>query len=361
MAIPAFSTYPGRLQTFEGYWNDHEATAQQLAAIGHVYDRPPLEVFEEGSRCVSCSAFVKKHLSVRAFEGNEGGGKYEDVFESFDFHHPSCTRLSVRIPLDPQAVIPGLHGNRMNDLKRRFETAPSIKLPRIPQRVSQKSSFFSLPTEIRLEIYALILPSLDLITDILQLNQQSARVITYQGYHRTGPRNLTKLNILRTCRALQDEAMDMIYSNTVFRFESTKVMYLFLRSIGAAGRRLVKSVDIRCGYREDATAFALLAVCNRLQSICIRLARPMLFLPRAPIWSFDGMTCLLALSGLEEVTFAGDASPPPPNHLSDKTPDAAVVRKQLTRPRGTGLDMAIFESFTVSEYLRVPEVLHLRG
>ena len=331
-------TYAERLSSFQEYWDNNQTTARQLAAIGHVCDRPPLEAQELGSRCISCGAFVKKELSIRALEHvNNGSTTYKDSFVNFKFHHPSCTRLQVRIPLDPQAMFAGLHGNRIDDLKRRFEK-PSVQAPsRQPQRASQKSGLFNLPTEIRLEIYSMILPSFEAVTEIVPLNRDSPRVVTSMGYEKTGPRETWKANILATCRAVHEEAMDLLYSRTTFKFGSTKVMYLFLRNVGVTARQLIKSVDIHCGGREDAIAFALLASCEKLQSICIRLPRAMLLFQRAPIWIIDGMSCLLALNGLQEVTFGSCKASL--NCMSEDKADARIIREALMRPKDAPPDI----------------------
>lgn len=338
-------TYPERLRTFEDCWDNNHTTARQLAAIGHVCDRPPLEAREEGSRCVSCGAFVQKDLSIKALEGNPTSStKYEDSFTSFNFHHPGCTRLQVRIPLDPQALLPGLHGSRIDDLRRRFERKPITRDSQTQtQRASQSSSLFSLPTEIRLQIYMMILPCLDGVTKIVQLNSDSPRVVTSVVFQKAGPRDTTKANILRTCKAVNEEAIDLLYSQTTFKFASTKVMYLFLRGIGHAGRQQIKSVEINCGGREDAIAFALLASCEKLRAICIRLPRAVLLFPRAPIWIVDGATCLLALKGLEEVIFGSCESST--NSLSDDKPDAAIIRKELTKPRNSPIPIECLQGY----------------
>ena len=338
-------TYAGRLQTFEGYWGEHQTAARQLAAIGHVFDRPPLETLFEGTRCISCSAFVKRELSIRAL-GDEPivSSSYEEDFDSFNFHHPSCIRLQVRIPLDPQAPLPGLHGFRIDNIRSRFERRTGARNTSTPmQRLPQSSSLFSLPTEIRLEIYSMTLPSFDKETEIVPLNRDSARVITSMGYAKTGPRNTTKPNLLRTCRAVNEEALDMLYSHTTFKFTSTKVMYLFLRNIGKPGRKLLKAVDVHCGHREDAIAFALLASCEKLRAITIRLPRPVLLFPRAPIWCMDGMSCLLALSGLEQVAFGPCMSSF--NYMNDEKPDAAIIRRELTRRKGTPGDVGSMDGY----------------
>ena len=339
MAPPSLLTYAERLHTFDGYWDDCQTTARQLAAIGHVCDRPPIEALEEGSRCVSCSAFVRRDLSVKALGDAATASSYEENFESFNFHHPHCVRLSVKIPLDPQALLPGLHGYRLDSIRSKFERrAMTNNVSNTMSRLPQSSSLFSLPTEIRLEIYAMVLPALDVETEIVPLHSESARVITAVGAAKTGPRDTTKPNLLRTCRAVNEEAMDILYSHTKFKLASTKTIYLFLRSIGKAGRRLIKTVDVQCGGREDAIAFALLACCEKLRAITLRIPRPMLIIPgAAPIWLIDGVSCLLALSGLEEVAFGGGK--PSLNWMNDEQPDAAIVKRELTRPKGTSGDI----------------------
>lgn len=342
-------TYAERIHTFEGLWDDCLTVARQLAAIGHVSDRPPLETLEDGSRCISCAKFVKKDQSIRAFgDTATSSDSYEDDLGNFNLHHPSCDRLQVRIPLEPQALLGGLYGSRFEDLRSKWERRSTARNAIVPlEKVSQSSSLFSLPTEIRLGIYAMVLPSLDKETDIVTLNGESSRVITKQGQDKTGPRDITKPNILRTCRTVNEEAIDLIYAHTAFKFQSTKVMYLFLRSIGKPGRSLIKAVDVYCGGREDAIAFAMLASCEQLRAITIRLPRPvMLFSRPPPLWVLDGMSCLLALSGLEKVSFGSCG--PRFHSMTDDKPDAAVIRKELTRPRGTPSDDDIIKQYLES-------------
>lgn len=338
-------SYTQRLQTFEGFWDDDLTTARQLAAIGHVCDRPPLEAIDEGSHCITCNAFVRRETSVRALSSSSG--TYEGDFGHFNFHQPSCTRLQIRIPLEPQTQM-GLYSYQMQYYRDKWERRIANQdRPAVASRATQSSSLFNLPPELRLEIYKQILPELDDITQIVQLNRDSARLMTSTGYHRTGPRILTKSNLLRTCRAVHDEASDLLYSHTVFKFygkEGTKVLYLFLRSIGQAGRDLIKSVDVQCGAREDALAFALLASCPKLQSITIRLPRAVLLWPRPPIWCIDGASTLLALRGLESVNF----EPPEvlaANVLSDDKADAAIIRHEITRPKGEAGDASIVDKY----------------
>ncbi|KAK4548244.1 hypothetical protein LTR36_010114 [Oleoguttula mirabilis] len=330
-------SYPDRLATFHGLWDDNRATATQLAATGHISDRPPLEALEEGSRCVSCSNFVRRELSICALEGSVGtsSAAHEHAFGSFTLHHPGCIRLQVRIPLDLQATIGGSHGGyRMQDMKSRWERriAAHQAAPPRTQR-PQTSSLFSLPTELRLEIYRHILPSLDSVTEIVPLNRDSARVVTKAGQEKTGPRDLSKTNILRTCKAIHHEALDMLFATTTYQFGSTKLLYLFLRHVGSPGRSLLTSVDVYCGSREDAITFALLATCSKLRRITIRFPRPTITFPGSRIWIMDGMACLLTLSGLEDVKF-GDCGANFPMYMNESKPDAAIIRRELTRPRG---------------------------
>ncbi|KAK5119624.1 hypothetical protein LTR85_007453 [Meristemomyces frigidus] len=338
MNFATITTYQERLATFKGFWDENSATANQLAATGHVYDRPPLEALEEGSRCVSCSNFVRRELSIRALEGtlaSSSSATCEAFPGHFTFHHPGCLRLQVRIPLDPQATVGGLHGGfRIQEMKARWEhriAAQAVAAPRAQR--AQTSSLFSLPTELRLEIYSHILPSLDPITEIVPLNRDSARVVTKAGHEKVGPRDLTKTNILRTCKAIHNEALDMLFATTTYQFGNTKTLYLFLRHIGAAGRALLASIDVYCGSREDAITFALLAMCTKLRAITIRFPRPTISSPASSLWITDGMACLLSLNGLEVVRFA-ECGRNFPMCMDDSKADAAIIRRELTRPRG---------------------------
>ena len=346
MTIRSTTTYAERLRTFEGFWDEHQTAARQLAAIGHVCDRPPLETLEEGSRCVSCSVFVRKDRSIKALgDVAISATSYSEEFKEFNFHHHGCIRQQVRIPLEPQTLFAGLYSYRFENVRSKWERRSAARHTSMPmERLPQRSSLFSLPTEIRLEIYAMILPAFERETEIVTLNGESARVVTRQGYEKTGPRDITKSNILRTCRAVNEEAMDLIYSHTAFKFDSTKVMYLFLHSVGQAGRRLIKAVDVHCGGREDAIAFAMLASCEKLRAITIRLPRPMMLTTTPPIWLVDGVSCLLALRGLEEVSF-GPCGSHRGNCMSDAKPDATVIRTELARPRGTSGDDTIVRKY----------------
>nr|POE54406.1 hypothetical protein CFP56_41345 [Quercus suber] len=331
--------YPDRLATYNGYWDTNVATARQLAATGHVYDRPPLEAIEEGSRCVTCSSFVRKELSVRAFEGNPHTKSYSKGFQGFQLHFPSCDWLSVRIPLEPQSVL-GMYGGRINDMKSRFDKPKSIDEMDAPVRdgqaaMVQTNPFFDLPSEIRLQIYSYILPNLAQTTKIQPLNSDSARIVTEEGATKVGPRDLTKTNILCACRFVHNEALDILFSRITYQFPSSKVLYLFLRHIGPHGRSLLKSVDVHCGHREDAIAFALLGSCIRLRSMTIRLFRSTLLLPgRVPLWVEEGVACLLDLSGISEVKF-GDCGSDKNYFLSEDKSDATIIRRELTRERCT--------------------------
>lgn len=331
-------SYPERLTTFDGFWDENQAAARQLAAIGHVYDRPPLEALEEGTRCISCHNFVQRESSVRALEGplTSPANIYRKAFEGFDFHHPGCLRLQVRIPLDPQSVFRGLHSFQFNDVRSKFERKAQTgrdepAIPRTPHL--QTSSLFSLPTELRLEIYAHILPQLDDVTEIVACHSDSSRVMTKIGHEKTGRRDDTKPNLLRTCKEVHDEACDILFSKITYKFVSSKILYLWLRAIGQHGRQLVTAVDVHCGWREDAMTFSLLATCPKLRSITIRLFRPRLVFPHAPLWIVDGVACLLSLSGLEDVRF-GDCGPHLKTYMDDSKADAGVIRRELTRPKG---------------------------
>ncbi|KAK4629099.1 hypothetical protein CLAFUW4_07776 [Fulvia fulva] len=328
-------SYHDRLQSFNPYWDAYEPTARQLAAIGHICDRPPVEALENGSHCGSCNRFVRREDSVKALQ--------DSIFKTapdfaalggFRLHNADCIRLQFKLP---DEVLTGVLGGgyRMSDLRHMWERKSQLgRTEGINDAAPQSSSLFSLPTEIRLEIYAMVLPTMDKTTPIVPLNKDSARIVTKIGYDKTGPRDTTKIHILSTCHAVYEEALDILYTNTTYSFDSTKLLYLFLRHTGHHGRRLLKSVDVLCGHREDAIAFALLASCPKLKAITIRLGRPVLLYPGSPLWVVDGVACLLELSGLEMVEFAYDGAFGQRMFMDERQADAAVIRRELMRPRG---------------------------
>ncbi|KAK1810659.1 hypothetical protein LTR12_014983 [Friedmanniomyces endolithicus] len=329
-------TYPERLRAFQDFWNDNEATARQLAAIGHVYDRPPLEALEEGSRCISCSQFVQRVWSVRILEGPMGSPNgHLDCFEGFQFHHTGCIHMQVRIPLEAQSIFSPLRysTNGVADTKdwRKASRAPPQQTDR-QQRV-QTSFLFTLPVELRLHIYTLVLPQLDDVTEISSLKANRPRIAAMFD-RKPRLRDPTKTNLLRTCQAIHSEALDLLYSKSTFTFDSCTTLYLFLRHIGVHGRAVVRSIDIVCGSREDAIALSLLATCYELQ----RIAR----FPRASLWLTDGVAALLALRGLQEVRVGNGSGcvkhigPPCLGRVlaSLGRRDAEVVERELARPRG---------------------------
>lgn len=335
MASPAtlHLSYVARLQSFIGHWDDNLTTGRQLAAIGHVCDRPPLESLEEGSRCIACNKFIPKETSIRVLEGPiQRSQNYAE--SSFSFHRPRCLRLQSRIPYE--SVSADLDGTGFDDIRSKWERKAKPRQTPRPEE-HQTSSLFLLPTELRLEIYSYLLPSLDPTTGIVPLYRDSIRMVTKGGFEKPGRRDKTRSNILLTCKAVHAEALDILFVNTTYDFTSSKNMYLFLRQIGRVGRQLLKSVDIICGQkREDAISFALLASCENLRSITIRLPRPRILFPVMPLWHTDAMACLLHISGLECVNFGACSTP---LHMKDGSHDAEVIRRQLTRPRGKPWDL----------------------
>ncbi|KAK4499221.1 hypothetical protein PRZ48_009734 [Zasmidium cellare] len=338
--LPTLS-YIDRLTTFADCWPPSlEPTTRQLAATGHICDRPPLEALEEGSHCITCNKFVKREDSVSALQSSLFGSNQESCYQGLKLHHAACTFLQNRIPIDAQSIESDLRGGQaLSAIRNLWErrSKPQQHLQPTTHRHPQPSTLFSLPTELRLQIYSQIMPSMDRLTPITTLSKQSIRIVTEMGFSKTGPRDMTKINLLSTCRAVHEEALDILFTNTTYKFESTKLLYLFLRHIGEHGRALLKYVDVACGDREDPIAFSLLASCPKLKGITIRLRRPVLILPGSPLWLLDGVACLLELSGLEKVTF-GECKVREgklPKYLDESKADAAIVRRELTRPKGS--------------------------
>jgi hypothetical protein len=323
---PTFNiSFATRLHSFEDQWPHHQTTARQLAALGHVCDRPPLESLEEGSRCIDCGLFLPKQPSIEALEGSLTSSS------PLTFHKPKCPRLQIRMPLEASRATLD-YSSLIDRWEQRSRSTPSSS--RTHPELPQQSGLFSLPTELRLQIYTYILPNLSNTTEIVPLHRDSSLTITKAGFDRPGRRDKTKANLLLACKAIYLEALDLLYSNTTFKLDATRTLYLFLRNIGAVGRQMLRAVDVTCGQREDAVAFALLGSCRELKSVTVRLARPRLMFPMAPLWVADGVGCLLGLRGLEEVRF-GESSGAMHVDMSEEKPDAAVLRRELMREKGS--------------------------
>jgi hypothetical protein len=327
---------PERLLSFEGYWNEDEATARQLAAMGHVYDRPPLAALEEGTYCISCNAFVKREDSIATLQESlfKKSSRRDSGPKTFKFHHATCMRLQVRIPLDIHTS-PGqlAHHFKHDNWSHRLEQqTPMVDSTNTTLSKVEGYRLLALPTEIKMQIYSMIIPTMDRVTSITAADREGTRLSTPHSVQQPCHDNESSLHLLRSCRAILYDAQDVLFHATTYRFESTKLMYLFLRHIGSHGRQLLRSVDVVCGSREDAIAFALLAACPKLNSITIRMCKGKL-LPgiSCSLWVLDGVACLLELSGLETVTFGecGFSA-----HLREDMHDGRIVRRELTRLRG---------------------------
>lgn len=328
---PSFSS---RLKTFENQWPDHQTTARQLAALGHVCDRPPLESLEEGSRCISCGLFIPKEGSVRALEGPL------NTVPATPFHNPKCIRLQLRIPINTQSTAIDYASlvNRWNQRRSAAALPPQPTDTRHPSKPSQTGSpLMKLPPELRLQIYFYILPTLPSETELTSLNRDSSRIIrTHTGVPiPIAPRGnvKSKLTLLQTCKTLHFEALDYMYAQTTFRVNTTRDLYLFLRTVGPAGRAALRAVDVTCGQREDAVAFALLGACGGMGKLVIRLARGQLLPKGAALWVTEGMGSLLALRGLEEVRF-GECCGVVGVDLGEGMEGAEIIRREVMRGRG---------------------------
>ncbi|QIX00019.1 hypothetical protein AMS68_005536 [Peltaster fructicola] len=333
MALPGSRlSYAERLQTFkDSYWENDLATARQLAAIGHVSDRPPLESLEEGSRCINCAVFKAKDASVTLLDNPITDHKFMEA-EMTDFHHKKCIRLATRMP-------------RKRLRSERWPLGRSPSPPSQPKRKPQcskrahgdDSSFMKLPVEIRLQIYGYILPRLGRRCHI-QEDPYSSATFQLMAVPAVGPVSPGELDILRTCRTIHAEALSELYSKTELAFSSTKLLYIFLRTVGRRGRRFLQAVAIKYGSREDALAFALLACCESLATFRIMVARPTLMYPGAPFWIIDGIATMLDNSGIERVHFVRDVQSQAIRKsslgLEDySSTDTQVIRRELTRPR----------------------------
>jgi hypothetical protein len=260
--------------------------------------------------------------------------------------------LQIRIPLEWQTISVDSRGVKtsldFNTMRKRFETSnrdqTDLPEPRPPANTAPKTNLFSLPVELRLQIYSLLLPRLPRVTSIVPLHRDSNRVVTLAGRNRIGQRDLTQTNLLATCKAIHHEALYFLFHKRVFRFESlssnnfnatsSKTLYLFLRHIGARGRAELESVDICLGGREDAIAFALLASCHNLKSIKIRHAKRYIIAAYAPVWHLEGISSLLALRDIKNIEFGVIEGSGEEVCLQASDQDAQVVARELRKRRG---------------------------
>jgi hypothetical protein len=272
--------------------------------------------------------------------------------------------LQIRIPLEWQSVFVESRSGKIdldfNTTRKRFETNDrgemsdrgetsdrgGIDLPeRMPMEITRpKTNLFSLPVELRLEIYSILLPRLPRVTHIVPLHRDSNRVVTLAGRNRIGHRDLTQTNLLATCKIIHHEALNFLFHRRVFRFESlssnnfnatsSKTLYLFLRHIGARGRAALGSVDICLGGREDAIAFALLASCHNLKSIHIRHSKRHLMAAYAPVWHVEGIASLFSLRGIESIEFGAAEGSDEAVCLQASDQDAKIIVRELSRKRG---------------------------
>ena len=369
-------TYGQRLSTFQRDWSDALDVAVQLAAIG--YESIGV-VCGTGvtARCISCTGWIEKSFAIKAI-GNVLPRQSQDLFKLllFKFHRRGCVRFPLSLPrgLGNYGIIglpnfyrlPYVNEGTPN-VNERFDAqqeCDEIQTPRV--------GLFSLPTEIRLKIYAMVLPRLERTTrmGLLQEDVNGAEWgdpyapgEASSTYEVTSSRRspspslppsweppVSKLSIACTCRMMRDEALDLLYSQTTFQFhgiEGTKQMHLFLTTVGAAARQMITSVDVECGTCEDAAAFALLSTCPRLRSITLRLPRQILLLPQSPIWVTECVDCMLSLRALTYVVIADPfqyqtwyrnqrglhTCIPPSMCRINRSPDAELVIRMLTRPR----------------------------
>ena len=130
---------------------------------------------------------------------------------------------------------------------------------------SSKVTFFSLPTEIRLQIYNLLLVSRfdptrnpwlavgrgetnqkKITCTILDLNIGDDVDNTNDGSGYQQDRRDRTINpaILQTCKKIYHEANPILYSQNVFAIEKTEETFQFIRQIGFVNFKLIKKLEI---------------------------------------------------------------------------------------------------------------------
>src|SRR5437667_7158347 len=103
---------------------------------------------------------------------------------------------------------------------------------------NNKVALLTLPVEIRLQIYDLLLVSrFGRIQDPLWANQAVVKLHTLQS-------RTMEPGILQTCKQIYHEANSILYSQNVFSISEPEQMFQFISQIGPMNIKLVKSLDI---------------------------------------------------------------------------------------------------------------------
>ena len=189
--------------------------------------------------------------------------------------------------------------------------------PRRPVVSKRKISFLTLPVEIRLEIYDLLLVMRDKRTgqntplDLFPTDSDEAQV---------------ELDILRTCKQIYDEASPILYSQNIFTTMYAEDITRLILHVGPANFKLIKHLDFYVPFPATPPSwlrlFNMLAKeASGLRSIRLRLDSSF----ERGIWcgglgdNVSFVRALAKIQGLEELFITGYYAKNWPEYLERKT------------------------------------------
>ncbi|KAH6842905.1 hypothetical protein B0I37DRAFT_383140, partial [Chaetomium sp. MPI-CAGE-AT-0009] len=145
-----------------------------------------------------------------------------------------------------------------------------------PIKTKQESRLLNLPVEIRLQIYDLLLVSRFNRGD----NRSRSVGNTYQklislGSIKSRQYRTMEPAVLQTCKQVYFEAVPILYSRNVFRFNDPNLMFRLMVQIGDTNTKLIQSLDIYVPPDSDKGSWlnlfhVLPMAATRLKSVVVR-------------------------------------------------------------------------------------------
>ncbi|KFZ15667.1 hypothetical protein V501_02626 [Pseudogymnoascus sp. VKM F-4519 (FW-2642)] len=162
------------------------------------------------------------------------------------------------------------------------------------------SRLFTLPLEIRIAIYALLLVSCDAlcpdvtaIFNYVQLREQSEISFLSLPHEQT-------LAIARTCTRVRDEVLPIYFGSNSFMFKETWEMFAYLHMIGDR-RKFIQNISFAYRGSQRNEAFELLSKCTSLTWLDVMVLDETMKGARKPqdnLFTANGMRTLRAIRGL---------------------------------------------------------------
>ena len=157
-------------------------------------------------------------------------------------------------PPGGQSILEALSDLGISDIERSSLKTEQPKLTRHDPNVLQPAStaikvegqitLLSLPVEIRIEIYDLLLASRHQSwpnRDVYKMPQRQVVLGVLSGPQVTTMHPA----ILRSCKQIYDEALPVLYARNILSFSVPKEMFRFVAQIGPRNVKLLKSLNIR--------------------------------------------------------------------------------------------------------------------